>query len=155
MPEPLLEVRNLNGYYGSAHVLQDVSLDVGADPVAVIGRNGMGKSTLCLALLGLLHSTSGSARFQGQELVGLPPYKIAALGIGYVPQGRRLFQSLTVEEHLRLVAGRRNGSGWTAAGCTSCSRASSSAGASAPCSSRAASSRCLRLRAPSCSTRSC
>ena len=115
MPEPLLEVRNLNGYYGSAHVLQDVSLDVGSDPVAVIGRNGMGKSTLCLALLGLLDSTSGSARFQGQELVGLPPYKIAALGIGYVPQGRRLFQSLTVEEHLRLVAGRRNGAGWTAA----------------------------------------
>jgi branched-chain amino acid transport system ATP-binding protein len=115
MPEPLLEVRNLNGYYGSAHVLQDVSLDVGSDPVAVIGRNGMGKSTLCLALLGLLDSTSGSARFQGQELVGLPPYKIAALGIGYVPQGRRLFQSLTVEEHLRLVAGRRNGTGWTAA----------------------------------------
>jgi branched-chain amino acid transport system ATP-binding protein len=115
MPEPLLEVRDLNGYYGNAHVLQDVSLEVGSDPVAVIGRNGMGKSTLCLALLGLLDSTSGSARFQGKELVGLPPYKVAALGIGFVPQGRRLFPSLTVEEHLRLVAGRANGSGWSTA----------------------------------------
>jgi branched-chain amino acid transport system ATP-binding protein len=114
MAEPLLEVRDLNGYYGSAHVLQGVTFEVGAEPVALIGRNGMGKSTLCRALLGLLSSTTGSARFEGDELVGLPPYKIASRGIGYVPQGRRLFQSLTVEEHLRLVAGRRNGSGWTA-----------------------------------------
>jgi branched-chain amino acid transport system ATP-binding protein len=75
----------------------------------------MGKSTLCLALLGLLGSTDGSVRFQGRELVGLPPYKIAGLGIGYVPQGRRLFESLTVEEHLRLVAGRGNGTGWNQA----------------------------------------
>jgi branched-chain amino acid transport system ATP-binding protein len=112
MPDPLLEVRGLNGYYGNAHVLQDVTLDVGSDPVAVIGRNGMGKSTLCLALMGLLESADGSVRFEGTELVGLPPYKIAALGIGFVPQGRRLFPSLTVEEHLRLVAGRANGTGW-------------------------------------------
>jgi branched-chain amino acid transport system ATP-binding protein len=115
MPDSqLLEVRGLNGYYGSAHVLQDVSLDVGTEPVAVIGRNGMGKSTLCLALMGLLEAADGSARFEGNELVGLPPYKVAALGIGFVPQGRRLFPSLTVEEHLRLVAGRANGSGWNA-----------------------------------------
>jgi branched-chain amino acid transport system ATP-binding protein len=112
MPDSLLEVRGLNGYYGNAHVLQDVSLDVGAEPVAVIGRNGMGKSTLCLALMGLLPSADGSIRFDGAELVGLPPYKVAGLGIGYVPQGRRLFPSLTVEEHLRLVGGRSNGSGW-------------------------------------------
>jgi len=112
MPDSLLEVRGLNGYYGNAHVLQDVSLDVGAEPVAVIGRNGMGKSTLCLAVMGLLESTDGSIRFKGEELVGLPPYKVAALGIGFVPQGRRLFPSLTVEEHLRLVGGRANGSGW-------------------------------------------
>jgi branched-chain amino acid transport system ATP-binding protein len=111
---PMLEVRDLNGYYGSAHVLQDVSFEVGAEPTAIIGRNGMGKSTLCLALIGLLPSTRGSVRFEGQELLGKPAYKVAAAGLGYVPQGRRLFPSLTVEEHLRLVAGKRNGDGrWT------------------------------------------
>jgi branched-chain amino acid transport system ATP-binding protein len=77
--------------------------------VAVIGRNGMGKSTLCAALTGLLGSARGSVRFEGQELMGVPAYKIASAGIGFVPQGRRLFPSLTVDEHLKLVAGRGNG----------------------------------------------
>ena len=85
------------------------------EPVAVIGRNGMGKSTLCAALTGLLGSATGSVRFEGRELMGTPAYKIAAAGIGFVPQGRRLFPSLTVEEHLRLVAGRGNGRRWTPA----------------------------------------
>jgi branched-chain amino acid transport system ATP-binding protein len=113
MPDPLLEVDGLNGYYGPAHVLQDVSFSMGDEPVAVIGRNGMGKSTLCAALTGLLARSNGSVRFQGRELMGTPAYKIAAAGIGYVPQGRRLFPSLTVDEHLRLVAGRGNGKRWT------------------------------------------
>jgi branched-chain amino acid transport system ATP-binding protein len=111
--DALLEVKALNGYYGSAHVLQDVSFEVGDEPVAIIGRNGMGKSTLCHALLGLLGSASGSVRFRERELMGQPPHKIAAAGLGFVPQGRRLFPSLTVDEHLRLVAGRRNGKRWT------------------------------------------
>ena len=106
MPEQLLEVEGLNGYYGPSHVLQDVSFSMADEPVAVIGRNGMGKSTLCAALTGLLGSATGSVRFEGRELMGTPAYKIAAGGIGFVPQGRRLFPSLTVEEHLRLVAGR-------------------------------------------------
>jgi branched-chain amino acid transport system ATP-binding protein len=80
--------------------------------VAVIGRNGMGKSTLCAALTGLLASRNGSVRFEGRELMGTPAYKIAAAGIGFVPQGRRLFPSLTVDEHLKLVAGRGNGRRW-------------------------------------------
>jgi branched-chain amino acid transport system ATP-binding protein len=113
MSEQLLEVEGLNGYYGPAHVLQDVSFSMGNEPVAVIGRNGMGKSTLCAALTGLLGSARGSVRFEGRELMGTPAYKIAAAGIGFVPQGRRLFPSLTVEEHLRLVAGRGNGKRWT------------------------------------------
>jgi branched-chain amino acid transport system ATP-binding protein len=113
MSEQLLEVEGLNGYYGPAHVLQDVSFSMGNEPVAVIGRNGMGKSTLCAALTGLLGSAGGSVRFEGRELMGTPAYKIAAAGIGFVPQGRRLFPSLTVEEHLRLVAGRGNGKRWT------------------------------------------
>jgi branched-chain amino acid transport system ATP-binding protein len=113
MPDRLLEVEGLNGYYGPAHVLQDVSFSMGDEPVAVIGRNGMGKSTLCAALTGLLGSARGSVRFEGRELMGTAAYKIAASGIGFVPQGRRLFPSLTVEEHLRLVAGRGNGKRWT------------------------------------------
>src|SRR5829696_4879525 len=112
-PEPLLEVSDLNGYYGTAHVLQDVSFQIGSEPTGIIGRNGMGKTTLCLALMGLLPTARGSVRFEGQELLGKPAYKVAAAGLGLVPQGRRLFPSLTTEEHLRLVAGRRNGGGWT------------------------------------------
>jgi branched-chain amino acid transport system ATP-binding protein len=115
MPDQLLEVDALNGYYGPSHVLQDVSFSMADEPVAVIGRNGMGKSTLCAALTGLLGSATGSVRFEGRELMGAPAYKIAAAGIGFVPQGRRLFPSLTVEEHLRLVAGRGNGRRWTPA----------------------------------------
>jgi branched-chain amino acid transport system ATP-binding protein len=117
MSEPLLEVTDLNGYYGTAHVLQDVSFTVGSEPVAIIGRNGMGKSTLCLALMGLLPTARGSVRFGGEELLGKPSYRVAAAGLGFVPQGRRLFPSLTVEEHLRLVGKPRardgNGRGWT------------------------------------------
>jgi branched-chain amino acid transport system ATP-binding protein len=113
VPDELLAVENLNGYYGSAHVLQGVSFTMGDEPVAVIGRNGMGKSTLCAALTGLLDKADGSVRFGGRELMGMPAYRIAATGIGFVPQGRRLFPSLTVEEHLKLVAGRGNGKRWT------------------------------------------
>jgi branched-chain amino acid transport system ATP-binding protein len=108
----LLKVENLNGYYGTAHVLQGVSFSMGAEPVAVIGRNGMGKSTLCLAIAGLLESTSGSVRLDGQELLRKPAYKVAGAGIGYVPQGRRLFESLTVDEHLQIV-GAPSKAAWT------------------------------------------
>jgi branched-chain amino acid transport system ATP-binding protein len=112
MSEPLLAVEDLNGWYGTAHVLQGVSFSMGAEPVALIGRNGMGKSTLCLAIAGLLESAGGSVRLDGQELLGKPAYKVAGAGIGYVPQGRRLFESLTVEEHLDIV-GRRANAEWT------------------------------------------
>ncbi|MCS7256698.1 MAG: ABC transporter ATP-binding protein [Thermomicrobium sp.] len=112
---PLLEVRALHAYYGQSHILQGVDLELGSQPLAVLGRNGMGKTTLCLALTGLLPTVRGSVRFRGQELIGQPPHRIAALGIGYVPQGRRVFPSLTVEEHLRLVPRRRVTAGepWT------------------------------------------
>jgi branched-chain amino acid transport system ATP-binding protein len=110
--EPLLVVEDLHGYYGTAHVLQGVSFSVGAEPVAIIGRNGMGKSTLCLAIVGLLGSATGSVQLDGQELLGKPAYKIAGAGIGFVPQGRRLFESLTVHEHLEVVGSRSNAD-WT------------------------------------------
>jgi branched-chain amino acid transport system ATP-binding protein len=103
MTEPLLAVENLNGYYGTSHVLQGVTFSMGAEPVALIGRNGMGKSTLCKAIVGLLDRADGSVRLEGMELHGKPTYRIAKAGVGYVPQGRRLFTSLTVDEHLQIV----------------------------------------------------
>jgi branched-chain amino acid transport system ATP-binding protein len=111
---PILAVEGLNAYYGSAHVLQDVSFEVGEQAVAVIGRNGMGKTTLCAAIMGISPPrASGSIRFEGNELVGRSSHRIAGLGIGYVPQGRRLFPSLSVDEHLRMVAGRNGSARWT------------------------------------------
>ena len=112
MSEPLLAIEDVNGWYGTAHVLQGVSFTMGAEPVALIGRNGMGKSTLCAAIAGLLGSASGSVRLDGNELLGKPAYKVAGAGIGYVPQGRRLFESLTVDEHLDIV-GASSKAEWT------------------------------------------
>jgi branched-chain amino acid transport system ATP-binding protein len=105
--ESLLEVSDLDAFYGRAHVLQSVSFTMRDEPVAIIGRNGMGKTTLCNAIMQIRPATTrGSIRFRGEECVGRPSYKIAAAGIGYVPQGRRLFESLSVDEHLRMVATR-------------------------------------------------
>ena len=112
MTDALLEVEGLNGYYGTAHVLQDVAFSMGAEPVALIGRNGMGKSTMCAAIVGLLERMDGSVRLDGVELMGKPAYRIAKAGVGYVPQGRRLFTSLTVDEHLEIVGARKDAA-WT------------------------------------------
>ena len=111
---PLLAVKDLNGYYGRAHVLQGVTFEMGHEPVSLIGRNGMGKTTLCNAIMQIKPpSVQGSITFEGTELVGRASYRVASTGIGYVPQGRRLFQSLTVDEHLRMAAPRRGDARWT------------------------------------------
>jgi branched-chain amino acid transport system ATP-binding protein len=103
---PLLEIEALDAYYGNAHVLQSVSLTVGAVPTAVVGRNGMGKTTLCKAIMGIQPPRArGSIRFGGREVLGKPPYRICGSGIAYVPQGRRLFPSLSTDEHLRMIGG--------------------------------------------------
>jgi branched-chain amino acid transport system ATP-binding protein len=107
--EPLLRVDDLNVFYGRAHVLQGVSFEMGREPVSLIGRNGMGKTTLCNAIMQMHAPKSGTVTFEGAQLVGKPSYKVASAGIGYVPQGRRLFESLTVDEHLRMAAPRGNG----------------------------------------------
>ena len=115
MTDHLLAVEDLNGYYGAAHVVQDVSFTMDSEAVALIGRNGMGKTTLCKTMVGLLGATGrshGSLRLGGAELHGRPSYKIAKAGVGYVPQGRRLFASLTVDEHLEIV-GAPKGADWT------------------------------------------
>jgi branched-chain amino acid transport system ATP-binding protein len=101
----LLEVAELNAYYGSARAVEDVSFSMGVESIAIVGRNGMGKTTLCNAIMGITPpQATGSIRFDGRELVGGASYRIARHGIGYVPQGRRLFPSLSVDEHLRMAA---------------------------------------------------
>ena len=107
----VLQVRDLHVYYGQSHALQGVDLTLEAGVHAVVGRNGMGKTTLCNTIMGLLPARRGSIRFLGEELIGQPPYKIASKGVGYTPQGRRLWPSLTVDEHLRLSD--TGGGAWT------------------------------------------
>ncbi|MDZ7839900.1 MAG: ABC transporter permease [Gammaproteobacteria bacterium] len=99
----VLQIRDLHVHYGQSHALQGVDLTLEQGVHAVVGRNGMGKTTLCNAIMGLLPVSRGSVRFQGEDITGLPPYKVASRGIGYTPQGRRLWPSLTVDEHLRLT----------------------------------------------------
>jgi branched-chain amino acid transport system ATP-binding protein len=114
--DPLLEISGLSAYYGSAQVLEDVSFSMGHESIAIVGRNGMGKTTLCNAIMGIAPPRAhGSILFDGKELVGVASHKIARRGIGYVPQGRRLFPSLTVDQHLRIASrgGESNGSEWT------------------------------------------
>jgi branched-chain amino acid transport system ATP-binding protein len=98
-----LEVTDLQTYYGESHVLQGCSLSVGQECVAVLGRNGMGKTTLMRSIIGLTPPREGSIRWKGKEITGKKPFEIAQLGLGYVPQGRHLFPSLSVEEHLKLT----------------------------------------------------
>jgi uncharacterized protein (UPF0261 family)/ABC-type branched-subunit amino acid transport system ATPase component len=111
---PLLVVEKLDVYYGRAHALQEVSLSLDHGVTAVVGRNGMGKTTLCNAVTGLVPA-SGSVRLDGEEILGLPPNAITDRGVGYVPQGRRVWPSLTVDEHLRLASRDRSRGPWTVA----------------------------------------
>src|SRR5262249_15521098 len=101
--QPMLEIADLQVHYGHAHALQGVSLSLARGVLGVVGRNGMGKTTLCNAIMGLVPASAGSIRLDGTEILGLPPNEIVNLGVGYVPQGRRVWPSLTVDEHLRLV----------------------------------------------------
>lgn len=106
--EPRLRVTDLNVHYGRVHVLQDVSFEMGSEPVGMVGRNGMGKTTLVKAIAGILNPSSGAIEFGGLSLVGKQPYQVTRAGIGYVPQGRRIFPSLSVHEHLTMVRTRKS-----------------------------------------------
>ena len=99
----MLEIRGLNTYYGESHILRDVDLRVRAgEMVCLIGRNGVGKTTLLKSLIGLLKPRSGEIVFEGQGMERQPPHRRARSGIGYVPQGREIIPQLTVEENLML-----------------------------------------------------
>lgn len=104
----MLEVENLGVAYGRSKVLHSISLTVGAgEVVTLMGRNGMGKSTTVMSILGLKDKLHGNVRFDGKDITGLPAHRVAGLGIGLVPEGRRVFPNLTVEEN--LLATRRPG----------------------------------------------
>jgi branched-chain amino acid transport system ATP-binding protein len=109
--DPLLKVEDLHVYYGSSHVLHGLSLEAGTEPLSIVGRNGMGKSTLCQAIMGLVPAARGEVRLGGERLNGRRAYRVARAGVGYVPQGRRVFRSLSVDEHLKLVG--KPGGEWT------------------------------------------
>ena len=141
----------LDVYYGRAHALQGVSFELAHGVLGIVGRNGMGKTTLCNAITGMVRA-QGSVRLAGEPILGLAPHQITRRGIAYVPQGRRVWPSLSVDETLRLVAqtparGR--------ACVRRCSRAWPSARATAARSCPAVSSRCWRSAARCCSSRSC
>ncbi|WP_019936929.1 ABC transporter ATP-binding protein [Bordetella sp. FB-8] len=109
--QTLLEVDGLNAWYGSAHILFDVSLQVRrGEVVALMGRNGAGKSTTFKAIMGLLGRRQGKASFMGKSVMGLQPYEIARLGLGFVPEDRRIFTDLTVAENLDV--GRQPARRW-------------------------------------------
>ena len=99
----LLEATNLNTYYGTSHALQDMSLNVDeGEVVALLGRNGMGKSTTLKTVMGLLKPRSGKVVFDGKDVTGLRPHKVARAGIGYVPEERRIFPNLSVLDNLMM-----------------------------------------------------
>jgi branched-chain amino acid transport system ATP-binding protein len=99
----VLKLDGVHAYYGKSHILQGVSLEAsGGELVAVLGRNGVGKTTLLKTIMGLVAPRAGSVVFEGEELRHLPAHRIPRLGIGYVPQGRHIFPTLTVRENLRI-----------------------------------------------------
>jgi urea transport system ATP-binding protein len=108
----MLHVENVNQYYGGSHILRNVNLTVREGACTVLlGRNGVGKSTLLKTIMGLVASRSGAVQFAGDDLTGLAPYQRVRRGIGYVPQGREIFNRLSVEENLLMGLAPVNGSG--------------------------------------------
>ena len=110
----LLEIQNIHTYYGDSHVLQGANLKVEKGKVvAILGRNGAGKTTLLRSIIGFTPPRQGKILFKGEDITHLSPYRIARLGIGLIPQGRRIFSSLTVKEHLDIAARPGHVSHWS------------------------------------------
>jgi branched-chain amino acid transport system ATP-binding protein len=116
MSKPMLEVHSLNAFYGKAQMLFDVSLEVGrGEVVALMGRNGAGKSTTIKSIMGLLQSKRGQVRFLDEDIAALEPYQIARRGLGFVPEDRRVFSELSVMQNLEVgrQAARAGVQAWT------------------------------------------
>ena len=110
--EPILKVNDINVYYGAIHAIKGISFEVNpGEIVTLIGANGAGKSTTLQTVSGLLHSRTGSIEFLGENLSGVPAHKIVARGLAQVPEGRRIFLQMTVEENLEMGAYTRSGGG--------------------------------------------
>jgi branched-chain amino acid transport system ATP-binding protein len=113
---PMLSIERLDTFYGDSHILRGVALELAAGTaLGLLGRNGMGKTTLIRSVMGYVRPRAGSVRWMGREITGMPPEKVARLGIGYVPEGRGIFPNLSVRENLLMSArpgpeGRRD---WT------------------------------------------
>ena len=108
--EPILKVSDINVYYGAIHAIKGVSFEVNpGEVVTLIGANGAGKSTTLQTVSGLLHSRTGSIEFLGENLMGVPAHKVVAKGLAQVPEGRRVFLQMTVEENLEMGAYSRSG----------------------------------------------
>lgn len=108
----MIVVKDIHSYYGKSHILHGVSLELKqGELVCLLGRNGVGKSTTLKSIMGIVRPTQGSIRFDGKELVGSQPYQIARLGVGYVPEDRRIFKSLTVHENLLMGTQKAKNSG--------------------------------------------
>jgi branched-chain amino acid transport system ATP-binding protein len=147
----MLKVEGLHTYYGRAHILADVGFEVAQGNVVVLlGRNGAGKSTTLKSIMGLVPPAQGRIAFAGTEIAGKQPFEIARLGLGYVPEDRRVFTELTVDENLavgrrRRAPARRSG---RATSCLPCFPTSHACAIVLQRGCRAASSRCSPLRAP-------
>jgi len=113
---PWIEARGLHTFYGASHVLHGVDFTVGrGETIGLMGRNGMGKSTLLKTLTGLVKPRNGTVAVAGRDVTGRPPYEVARLGVAYVPEGRGIFGNLSVKENLQMAAraGTRNQRDWT------------------------------------------
>ena len=105
MPERLIEARGLQTFYGASHILRGVDFHVDrGETIGLMGRNGMGKSTLLKSLMGIVRPRAGSVRVKGRDMLGRPAYEVAQQGIAYVPEGRGIFGNLSVKENLVMAA---------------------------------------------------
>lgn len=109
----MLQIKDIHTYYGTSHILFGISLNVEkGEAVCLLGRNGAGKTTTFRSIIGLTPPKTGSITFQGQEIVGKPPYRIAQLGIGFVPDDRRIFPDLTVRQNILVARRGKEGAAW-------------------------------------------
>lgn len=111
----MLRLSDVHTYYGESHILRGVSLEVGeGSAVALMGRNGVGKTTVMRSIIGFTHPRQGTVHFKGVDITRFEPHRVVRMGIGFIPQGRRIFPSLTVKENLAIAArnDRSRGQGW-------------------------------------------